>query len=81
MFKSYSGRDFSTNTYCSLKNNQHGPFLLVIAIKGQTRAVIIIPEYHFNEGWGNLASMVEEFTCRKINSAGILITTGCKPIN
>ncbi|KAG5589576.1 hypothetical protein H5410_040090, partial [Solanum commersonii] len=60
--KSWRCRDFSTNFFIALKFNQYGRYLYLISVKGSdriflvikqknNRAVIILPESAFNEGW------------------------------
>ncbi|KAG5594599.1 hypothetical protein H5410_035831 [Solanum commersonii] len=65
MFKTWRGRDVSTNIFCSLKFNKFGPFLSIITVNGQMRSVIIIPENKDNEGWLGLASRIESFINRR----------------
>ncbi|WMV36519.1 hypothetical protein MTR67_035672 [Solanum verrucosum] len=64
--KSWRCRDFSTNFFIALKFNQYGRYLSLISVKGSDRAVIILPESAFNEGWGKLAKKIEAFINRGI---------------
>lgn len=74
-FKSWRGRVISTNIYCSLKFNKYGRFILVITVNGQTRAVIIMPENKFNEGWSGLVTMIENFINSDTGVQGAINTT------
>uniref|UniRef100_A0A0V0IKX8 Putative ovule protein n=1 Tax=Solanum chacoense TaxID=4108 RepID=A0A0V0IKX8_SOLCH len=65
MFKTWRGRDVSTNIFCSLKFNKFGRFLSIITVNGQMRSVIIIPENKDNEGWLGLVSRIESFINRR----------------
>jgi len=64
--KSWRCRDFSTNFFIALKFNQYGRYLSLISVKGSGRAVIILPESAFNEGWEKLAKKIEAFINRGI---------------
>ncbi|KAH0669358.1 hypothetical protein KY289_023851 [Solanum tuberosum] len=75
-FKSWRCRDFSTYIYCSQKFNKYGRFLSIITVKGYNRVVIIIPESSYNEGWGLVATKIEEFITNKTSTPGAFITNG-----
>lgn len=60
MFKTWRGRDVSTNIFCSLKFNKFGRFLSIITVNGQKRQVIIVPENKDNEGWMGLPFSFED---------------------
>ncbi|KAG5630551.1 hypothetical protein H5410_002268 [Solanum commersonii] len=60
MFKTRRGRDVSTNIFCSLKFNKFGRSLSIIAVDGQMRSVIIVPENKDNEGWLGLEPTISK---------------------
>ena len=64
MFKTWRGRNVSTNILFSLKFNKFGHFLSIITINGQMRSIIIIPNKD-NEGWLGLVSRIENFISRR----------------
>ncbi|KAH0729740.1 hypothetical protein KY289_000928 [Solanum tuberosum] len=70
MFKTWRGRDVSTNIFCSLKFNKFGRSLSIIAVDGQMRSVIIVPENKDNEGWLGLVSRIESFINRSLMQNG-----------
>ncbi|KAG5589573.1 hypothetical protein H5410_040087 [Solanum commersonii] len=82
-------RDFSTNFFIALKFNQYGRYLSLISVKGsdrrlrvslvikkKNRAVIILPESAFNEGWEKLAKKIETFINRGIKQTKALKLSG-----
>lgn len=73
-FKSWRCRDISTYIYCTQKLNIYGRFISLIAVKGHSRSIIIIPKNKFNEEWGRLANKIELFINEKSSTIGVTIT-------
>ncbi|WMV45903.1 hypothetical protein MTR67_039288 [Solanum verrucosum] len=63
-FKSWKCKDNTTNIFLTQKFNQYEKFVSVITVKGNDRAVIILPENTFNEGWNVLVAKIENFINR-----------------
>ncbi|KAG5585515.1 hypothetical protein H5410_045949 [Solanum commersonii] len=64
-FKSWKCKDNTTNIFLTQKFNQYEKFVSVITVKGNDRAVIILPENTFNEGRNVLVAKIENFINRK----------------
>ncbi|XP_019232591.1 PREDICTED: probable ubiquitin-like-specific protease 2B [Nicotiana attenuata] len=48
---------------CS-KHNSYGRFISIVSVRGESRAVIILPEIELHAGWGEKASKIERFIHR-----------------
>ncbi|KAG5609934.1 hypothetical protein H5410_021215 [Solanum commersonii] len=54
-------KDYFSEFFCTLKNNENVRYISFIAIQGQNIAVIITPETTFRGGWGNIAHKIAKF--------------------
>ncbi|PHT52795.1 hypothetical protein CQW23_07257 [Capsicum baccatum] len=78
-FKSWKCKDNTTNIFLTQKFNQYGRFFLVITVKGNDRAVIILPENAFNEGWNILVSKIDNFINRNRTTLNTTVNTNEQP--
>lgn len=76
IFKPWRCRDMPTYIYCTQKFNKYGRYISIIAVKGQNRTVIILPENQFNKGWRRLIHKIEDFINKVSNTHGTFITEG-----
>lgn len=53
-FKSWRCKDIATHFYSSQTFKEYDRYISIIAVTGQNRSVIIIPQNQFNERWENL---------------------------
>lgn len=72
VYKPWRSRDKDMSLFCSMKFNKFGWFISVIAATGASRAVIIVPENAFNEGWLTLVSKLESFVNRGTSFSAFL---------
>nr|XP_016513337.1 PREDICTED: uncharacterized protein LOC107830322 [Nicotiana tabacum]XP_016513342.1 PREDICTED: uncharacterized protein LOC107830322 [Nicotiana tabacum] len=52
--------------FCAKKYSDYGKFISIVAVQGERRAVIILPEITFNGGWRDFALKIERFINREV---------------
>ncbi|KAH0665221.1 hypothetical protein KY290_027498 [Solanum tuberosum] len=69
------GRKVQTYTFRVFQNfNNYGRFVRIEAILGDTKSAVIIPEGSYNRGWSNIATKIQGFLGKGINSRFSLFT-------
>uniref|UniRef100_M0ZV41 DUF4283 domain-containing protein n=1 Tax=Solanum tuberosum TaxID=4113 RepID=M0ZV41_SOLTU len=71
--KRWNLKDHFAEFYCTLKYNESGRYISFIALQGQNKSVIIIPESTPKGGWGNIAHKIAGFIYEPIKTQGTTV--------